>query len=108
MQENRPRAGAWIETKLEDTTSWSLLHTFLSFAVPLWIDHIRSWDEKQRYERAKICAQKVAEHGDDIQFRSKKKGETAKAVNHLAEGLAILSFQPGGVSFFGLKFETKE
>jgi len=49
----------------------------------------------------------IAEHGDDILFRSKRKGATASAFNALAEGIAILSFAPGGVKVFGGHWETK-
>ena len=85
----------------------TLLQTALSAAVPLWIEELRglSWEELQA--RAKVAAQHVAEHGDLILFRSEKRGESAKAFNKLAEGIAILAFAPGGVTAFGLHFEAK-
>lgn len=48
----------------------------------------------------------IASHGDNILFRSKKSGETAKAFNALAEALAFLSFAPGGVKLFGCHWES--
>lgn len=39
-------------------------------------------------------------------FRSKRKGETADAFNHLAEGIACLAFAPGGVRLFGSHWEA--
>lgn len=71
----------------------------LSAAVPLWIEQLRALPEETRLERGMRAAQIVAEKGDVIQFRSKRKGETAAAFNALAEGLACLAFTPGGVSF---------
>jgi hypothetical protein len=34
-------------------------------------------------------------------------GESAKAFNALARGIAALSFAPGGVTTFGMHFEAK-
>lgn len=48
----------------------------------------------------------LASTADVVLYRSKKPGETAKAFNTLAEGLAVLSFLKGGVRVFGLHFEA--
>jgi hypothetical protein len=48
----------------------------------------------------------LGSHGDDLLFKSKKAGDTAKVFNILADGLARLSFVPGGVDIFGMHFET--
>ena len=79
----------------------------LSAAVPLWILDMKtkSWPEIQKI--AQDAAQVIAEHGDDILFKAKKKGESAKAFNALAKGIAALSFVPGGVKLFGMHFESK-
>ncbi len=45
-------------------------------------------------------------HGDDLYFRSKKWGETAKRFDQVAEIIAVLSFSPGGLTIFGLHFEA--
>lgn len=86
----------------------SLLRISLSAAVPLWIQELKHRDWSYLTERAKICAQEVAEHGDNLLFRSEKRGESARAFNRFAEGLAILSMVPGGVNIFGLHFECRE
>ncbi len=81
-----------------------LLRTTLQVAVPMWIERLKrqSWASVQ--ERAHVAADVVASKGDIIQFKSKTKGETAAAFNALAEGLAALSFCPGGVTFLGDKW----
>ena len=84
----------------------SLLSSTLQLAVPLWIDQLRRYPWEHIEERAKVCSQYIAEKGDIILFKSKKKGETAKAFNHLAEGIACLSFVPGGVKIFGGHWEN--
>lgn len=86
----------------------SLLKISLSAAVPLWIQQLKSRDWPCLIERAKICSQEVAEHGDNLLFGSKTRGESARAFNRFAEGLAILSMAPGGVKIFGLHFECRE
>jgi ribosome modulation factor len=74
----------------------------------MWIDKIQNerWTDEYIHARAAVCAQVVASKGDVILYRSKKRGETAEAFNALAEGIALLSFAPGGVHAFGLDFET--
>lgn len=85
-----------------------LLHTALMAAVPLWIERARPWPEDVRAERRAVCAQHVASHGDNILFRGAKRGQSAEAFNRLAEGIALLAFVPGGVTFSGLHFEALE
>lgn len=83
-----------------------MLEPMLQLVVPLWIAKVRGYTEEQRLERACECAQVIAEKGDVLQFRSKRKGESAAAFNALAEGLACAAFQPGGVRFASLHFEA--
>lgn len=78
------------------------LRVLLELAVPLHIHEIRHWSTQNWIHQAQHCADEVASKGDILQFRSKTKGETAKAFNSLAQGLAILAYQPGGVTFAGL------
>jgi hypothetical protein len=78
----------------------------LDAAVPMWARelHDRPWSYLQH--RATVCGQAVAEHGDVLQFGGGgRKGATAEAFNRLAEGLACLSFAPGGVTFLGRHWE---
>lgn len=84
----------------------SLLSGILQLAVPLWIDQLRKYDWNYVLGRVKECSQFIAEHGDNILCRSKKKGESAKAFNYLAEGIACLAFCPGGVKMFGEHWEA--
>ncbi len=84
-----------------------LIKISLSAAVPLWVLEFQRMDWSKLLKIAEVAGQTVAEKGDIIQFRSKKKGETAKAFNELAKGVAVLSFFPGGVTCFGLHFENK-
>lgn len=84
-----------------------LLYTSLQCAVPLWVFELqgRSWE--YIVERASCCAQEVAERGDLLMFRGKKPGQTAAVFNRLAEGVACLSFCPGGITVFGVHYEQK-
>lgn len=86
-------------------TQTELLKLTLQAAVPLWVERLQHKSIAEILERARVCGEVVAEKGDIIQFKSKKKGATADAFNHLAEGLACLAFAPGGVTFLGMKFE---
>jgi hypothetical protein len=88
-------------------TNAELLRIALATAVPFWIMRVRNRPH-YRQERASQCAAIIAEKGDIILYKSKKKGETAKAFNALAEALAIGAFVPGGISFAGLTWEEKD
>jgi hypothetical protein len=87
-----------------DARNDELLSWTLTIAVPMWIERIRDLPTEQRIARARACAQVVAEHGDNVLYRSKRRGETAAAFNALAEALACLAYQPGGVQFAGQQF----
>lgn len=83
-----------------------LMVATLELAVPLWIMRVREWTEERRMERARIIGYILAEHGDDILFQGPKKGDTTRAFNAMAEGVAIAAFSPGGVTFMGHHWEA--
>lgn len=84
----------------------TLLTITLQAAVPLHILELQKIPLGEVMRIARECGQVVAEKGDVIQFKGKK-GETAKAFNQLARGIACLAFAPGGVRFMGLHFEAE-
>jgi len=86
-----------------------LLKTHLEAMVPLAIQTIKDSGgiTDEHINRARSIAWEIAEHGDIILYKSDKKGETAKRINQLVEGLAILAFCPGGVTFMGLHFSSE-
>ena len=86
----------------------SLLGSALAAAVPFWVLQIKDMPFDERQRRSSELANIVAEKGDIILFRSSKHGETAKAFNALAEGVAHLSFSPGGVKTFGQHFDANQ
>jgi hypothetical protein len=85
----------------------SLLSSALAAAVPLWIAELKgeSWDTIQQL--ARDSAQLVAEKGDLLMYRSKKRGESAAIFDALARGLACLAFCPAGVRFLGNHWQAK-
>jgi hypothetical protein len=89
-------------------TNDSLLSAALGAAVPLWVDQIlrEGWDDARMRREAEECSTVVASKGDVIMFRSSKRGETAAAFNALAKGVALLSFQVGGVVCFGTRYSV--
>lgn len=86
-----------------------LLSLSLACAVPLWIMEFAKLDSEQLWDKFKARQEylidQIASHGDDILFKSKHKGDTAKAFNALAESLAYMAFVPGGVTAFGSHWE---
>jgi len=93
----------------------------LRIAVPLWQLKWHGAPADQMCERAKVCGDVVAAHGDCILYRTKgtkarKTGDghvtgptpgTAEAFNHLAEGVALASMvAAGGMDLFGIHFHA--
>ena len=89
------------------TSRESLLRISLQAAVPLWIMRLREQAREDVVARAHELAPVIAEKGDVIQFKSRVKGETARAFNALAEGIACCAFAPGGVTFLGDHWEEQ-
>lgn len=83
-----------------------LLKSMLPMAVMLNTLNFKELPWKQLQQIATDASQFIAEHGDNILFKGPKKGDTAKAFNELAKGVAVLSFAPGGVNILGMHFET--
>ena len=76
----------------------------LEAAVPLWQAQLAKRPFDEVIKRAGVCAEEMGSHGDVLQFGGRGAGD---AFNRLAEGLAALSFSPGGVTFSGLHFEAQ-
>ena len=80
-----------------------ILKIALSAAVPLRILELRSkgGPDDVDLDFARGFAHVLGEKGDILQYRGKKKGETAEIFNGLARAIAVLSFCPGGIKVFG-------
>jgi hypothetical protein len=83
-----------------------LLRVALAAAVPLWVAELRGRPFSQLQARAQACAATIAAHGDWLLYGAKRPGRTAEVFNQLAEAVAILALQPGGVEVFGLHFQA--
>jgi hypothetical protein len=79
----------------------------VEYAVSLRIQRLKHSTFQQRAWRAREAANQIAAHGDALIHGSKVSGRPAKVFNHLAEGLAVLAYQPGGVRFAGLHFQAQ-
>ncbi len=58
----------------------------------------------QQFEQAKAFGDTLAHKGDNILYRSPKRGETADLFNQLTAAIAICSFLPGGVKVLDRHF----
>ncbi|MFD9563370.1 hypothetical protein [Streptomyces sp. NPDC059994] len=79
----------------------------LRVAVPLHMMELGSRSPEELIRIAAESATVVGSQGDVLQFRSAKRGETAKAFNALARGLAAGALVAwGGATFAGLHWCT--
>lgn len=88
--------------------SGPLMAASLEVAVPLWQERVASLSADERLAKVGDISQMLAEKGDVLQYGGGKRGEAAACFNALAEGLAILSYCPGGVTFLGQHWEAAE
>lgn len=58
----------------------TLLRESLKTAVPLWIEELKGKPFDDIVERARACSDTVAAKGDNILFKSKKKGGDRRGV----------------------------
>jgi len=84
------------------------LRTFTLTWVPLIIEEYKrkGGPSEEDFARAKTYAQEFGEKGEALLF--KIKGETGRMASLWLDGVAILSFVPGGVTIFGHHFETRK
>lgn len=78
----------------------------LMVTVPMAIAELRGATTAERLAIGAQAVQFIAEHGDDILFRSKQRGKSAEAFAWLTRALAVGAYQPGGVDFAGFHFCT--
>lgn len=80
-----------------------------ALAVPIWIESCKEtpYDELLAWVRTLEGSDlDIAYRGDDLLFRSKKEGETARLFNAYAKSIAVLAFCPGGVTVFNQHYEA--
>jgi hypothetical protein len=95
----------WLDGGLPADAPYPALVEGLRAAVPWWRHHHRQTCQLEAGRRARVCAAHVGTYGDVLQYGSKSStGRAAECFNRLAEGLAIASAQPGGVTYAGLRF----
>ena len=82
------------------------LGSMLSVAVPLWVEELALRPMTDLRDIAMQSNDVLQSTGEAILFSVKKKGDSAAAFNALAKGVAAMSFCPGGVSCFGMRFES--
>jgi hypothetical protein len=96
-------AGGTMSNQITQT----LLTAHLETTVPIQIADYLSKGGPSEVDYARIRTvypTEIGSHGDAVQFRDAK--WTATIITMLVDGLAALSFCPGGVTAFGLHWET--
>jgi hypothetical protein len=90
-----------------------MTRSMLGLAVPMWIDKTRFWRWEYRQEVAALCQEVISHHQGiaaicDTEARgTARKGDLALCFNAIAQGLALLSFCPGGIVFAGHHWEAQ-
>lgn len=80
------------------------LGTMLAFAVPLWMDELHRIPDVYRDQVVQDWADQavdVAACEGDVLMYGDRKGDAARAFNHVARGIAALAYAPGGVLYAG-------
>lgn len=73
----------------------------LQALVPLAMFELAGTTFEQRQAAAAGASRVIGEHGDDLMFGGRRGPD---ALNAVVRALAVLAYQPGGVTFAGLHF----
>jgi len=84
-----------------------LLLGLLELAVPGWIERLRNMSPADLDVRRAAALDFIA-HQADVLMRRTKSGKAATGFNSIAEGLAVLAYQPGGVTWCGMHWEAEQ
>lgn len=60
----------------------------------------RDWEETRAF------AWVLGPSGDNLLYKSGKRGETARLMNEMIRAIAVLAFAPGGITIYGLHFDA--
>jgi hypothetical protein len=96
-----------VRREAEDIeTKKMVMRLHLEASVPFAIHDLKKQGGPSAYHREKVrgYAWDIAGGGDALLYREKLK--SAVMMSKLIESLAIMAFQPGGVTFLGLHFEV--
>ncbi|GIH70294.1 hypothetical protein [Sphaerimonospora thailandensis] len=69
--------------------------------VPLRVLELAGTSFEERERAVGRASQVIAEHGDDLQFGGRHRPD---AIKTLVRALAVLAYQPGGVTYEGMHF----
>jgi hypothetical protein len=87
------------------------LQICLATAVPLWIEHYKSWSPSARQAEGERLGDCISiSTGLLVKIptnRAYRHEGTAAGFNAAARGLALGAYMPGGVTAFGLHFEQE-
>lgn len=88
---------------------YDLITLFLDTAVPLRVLAIQEQGgpTQEDFKRIQGHTHLLGERGNFLWMKSKKKGETAKIANAVADAIAVLSFAPGGIDLFNRHWKSK-
>lgn len=106
-EEKQPNARPAEQMKLEERSA-NLLSISLSVAVPLRIHDILQNGGPSDKDLARIRSYQsdLLERGVDLFFL--KAGATAERFHQVADAIAVLSFNPGGITVFGQHYDGRE
>lgn len=93
-----------------DNQRMETMRVTLEAAVPIWIMRLLDvpWAGKQQRIQAVEAVLAQPGYAEALVVGGGKEGMAAAAFNAVAEGIAILSFVPGGVRIFGSSWDARE
>lgn len=112
---NPPSAEELLERRIRESRGDTdpITRAFLACAVDLWIHEFRYWSPEARVRKAHELADVIAfEQGVAVMCDAEargtgRKGALGEAFNAVAQGLALLAYCPGGVTFAGQHWEAQ-
>lgn len=102
------REPTYKQDLIHEHITGELICCTLAASVPFRILELerRGGPTESEWEETRAFAWVLGPQGDNLLYRSGKKGETARLMADLIYAIAVLAFAPGGVTTFGLHFDA--
>lgn len=102
------REPTYLQSLHVEHSNGELLRFALALGVPQAMRELarRGGPIEADWEVAQAFGDTLAERADNLLYRSKKRGETARLCAELIRHMAVMAYVPGGVSLLGLHFDA--
>lgn len=99
---------AYKQVLAQESITGTLIQSTLEIAVPFRMLelHQRGGPSDLDWEETRAFGDVLPYAGDNLIYKSGKRGETARLMSDTIRAVAVLAFVPGGITIYGLHFDA--